>query len=502
MKFSWKFISIQNLFPLIAITASVIFIVLYLFIALPRISFPFTLEWVEGNSYLHVVRVLEGKPLYVAPSYDFIPMIYTPFYFYFVALFAKLTGNIMLSLRLVSIFASIVAMGSIYGLSRARKLSRPISVMAIGFFAAAYGITGFWFDIGRVDMLFVALLLVAILMVISPSTTRTSTYVIAAGILCLSFATKQQAIIAYPFLLLYLLLERRIKALIVFGGSFLLMIAGYILISIIQTDGWFWYYTYTVPSSAPIMPNMIIDFWTLYIIPSYFPSLIAIILMLVIISKRRKFNSGIQLFLLVTPLLIMSLVSMAKQWGYINGLLPVAAGLAIASSEAFQYILSINQKSAWLSSVIIGSGLVLLVGQFVTLRYDPENQIPSIDNQSAGTRIVDIIRQESPPIFSSSAPYLIYLAGHQTHYHSSSLGDIYLAADHNPTAKAIYEKYVDEILMQINQTQTAILDAGNSYDSIFNRENGYICISLVDNQLNLTNLTGAPNHLDRLCRRN
>ncbi|WP_322487719.1 hypothetical protein [Chloroflexus sp.] len=58
-------------------------VTLFLWVALSRLSYPFAIEWLEGNSFLHVLRVLQGQPLYVAPSYDFIPMIYTPLYYYF-----------------------------------------------------------------------------------------------------------------------------------------------------------------------------------------------------------------------------------------------------------------------------------------------------------------------------------------------------------------------------------------------------------------------------------
>ena len=63
----------------------------YLYVALSRISFPFAVEWVEASTFIQVVQILKGKPIYTYPSFDFIPTIYTPFYYYIVALFAKFT---------------------------------------------------------------------------------------------------------------------------------------------------------------------------------------------------------------------------------------------------------------------------------------------------------------------------------------------------------------------------------------------------------------------------
>ena len=39
----------------------------YLAIALSRLSYPFTIEWLESNSLVEVHRILAGRPLYTAP---------------------------------------------------------------------------------------------------------------------------------------------------------------------------------------------------------------------------------------------------------------------------------------------------------------------------------------------------------------------------------------------------------------------------------------------------
>ena len=59
----------------IAIGAVLIYLARFLYIALSRMAFPFTLEWMEGGSFVQVSRILAGQPLYVRPSFDFIPQI-------------------------------------------------------------------------------------------------------------------------------------------------------------------------------------------------------------------------------------------------------------------------------------------------------------------------------------------------------------------------------------------------------------------------------------------
>ena len=56
---------------LIAVGMVLVHFASFLFIVFSRITFPFTLEWMEGGSFIQVSRILAGQPLYVRPSFDF-----------------------------------------------------------------------------------------------------------------------------------------------------------------------------------------------------------------------------------------------------------------------------------------------------------------------------------------------------------------------------------------------------------------------------------------------
>ena len=64
------------------ISFGILFVLLYIIIALIRIRYPFELEWIEGALVDHVNWLLTGHKLYVQPSLDFVPYFYTPLYFY------------------------------------------------------------------------------------------------------------------------------------------------------------------------------------------------------------------------------------------------------------------------------------------------------------------------------------------------------------------------------------------------------------------------------------
>jgi hypothetical protein len=69
---------VPRLHHALPVIAGAAYLLVYIVIALMRDWYPFELEWLEGASVVHVQRVLDGRPLYVPPSLDFVPFIYPP----------------------------------------------------------------------------------------------------------------------------------------------------------------------------------------------------------------------------------------------------------------------------------------------------------------------------------------------------------------------------------------------------------------------------------------
>src|SRR5262245_46446284 len=167
---------------------------LYLVLAWFRARYPFALEWMEFGSVEHVRRVLVGQQVYVAPSLDFIPYPYPPFYYYVSAAAARLFGLTVESLRLVSIAASLVSFATIFLFAKKETDDVWAAGLAAGLFAATFRIGGAWFDVARVDSLCLALLLIGFYVVRFQSG---YTPLAAAGLLwSLAILTKQTALIA------------------------------------------------------------------------------------------------------------------------------------------------------------------------------------------------------------------------------------------------------------------------------------------------------------------
>ena len=129
------------------------YVVLFLYIALSRISFPFPFDWVEGAVLVQANRVLLGQQIYAEPSAAYISLIYQPLYFYIAAAFIKLLGFGMMPARLLSVLASCGCILVVFLITQKASSSRFIGAIAAGLFAATNGIVWTWFDFAKVDML-------------------------------------------------------------------------------------------------------------------------------------------------------------------------------------------------------------------------------------------------------------------------------------------------------------------------------------------------------------
>ena len=129
----------------------------YLGIALARLGYPFPLEVLESNSLVEVHRILAGQPLYAAPTVSYVPDGYPPLYFAVSAAAASVLGQSYLALRLVSLVSSLACFAIVARLVQRETASAAAGLAAAGLLAATYFATGTWFDVARVDSLFLAL---------------------------------------------------------------------------------------------------------------------------------------------------------------------------------------------------------------------------------------------------------------------------------------------------------------------------------------------------------
>jgi len=70
-----------------------------------RLGYPLDLEWMEGGTLAHALRLARGEALYAPPSVDFVSFLYTPLYPAVLCALSKVFGLSYALGRAVSILA-------------------------------------------------------------------------------------------------------------------------------------------------------------------------------------------------------------------------------------------------------------------------------------------------------------------------------------------------------------------------------------------------------------
>ncbi len=210
-----------------------------------RVGHPAELEWMEGGMLDHVLRLHHGRSLYAEPSLQYIPFVYPPLWFVCAWLASLLLGHGFLAARLVGVLACGVAFGLAFVIARRGSGSRLQALVALGCLAAVYPLSGYWFDLARVDTLLLAWLLGALACLRSE---RVEAVVGAALLLTAACLTKQNAVIFLGLAGLFLLLRSWRQGLL-FAGLSLPLLGAALAWMQHRSGGWAGFYLFEVPAS-------------------------------------------------------------------------------------------------------------------------------------------------------------------------------------------------------------------------------------------------------------
>jgi hypothetical protein len=408
----------------------------YLFVALSRMSYPYGLEWIEGSVLEHAQRILQGRPIYVEPGLGFIPYLYTPLYYYMSALVLLLAGKGFFALRLLSFLASVGSALVILQFVKTETKSLFCALLSAGFFFATYQMCGAWFDLARVDSLFLFLMLLSLYLLKS----KESIFAFcAAGVFSfLAFMTKQSALPIIGFVSCYLFLFHRWKGLYYFGSAMSLICAS-VLILYQRTSGWFWYYCFDMPSQHPFTQTNH-DFFVSLLLKNI-PISLAFIPCIFAIFALKKNRKQLGFFSLVlASSFTVSWSSYLRAGGYINTVMPLNAILAIMLGVGFHAmkssLVSSHSKNA---KLFIPAVLALLVCQFTWLIYNPMKNIPTKADRSAGDRLLNIVQKFEGDVYIPSHDYLAVMGGKESFAHTAPWLDIIRTHDTRLKEKIIRE---------------------------------------------------------------
>jgi hypothetical protein len=405
-------------------------VLLYLWIALHRLDYPYELDWMEGGSVGNVGRLLAGHSLYAAPSLKFVGWTYPPLYWLASAAVAQITGLGFLPLRIVSFVSSLVAIAMLGKLVRDETGDRTAAVVAAGLFAATYRLSGSWFDVGRVDSMFLALSLVTLVYGRHAQGVRGG---LVLGLLAfLAFFTKQTALIALAPALVWLALTRRPV-----GVSAILMLAALVVISTVVLDGftgdWYRYYVFSELSGQGWAAPEWLDFWRTDLFSHLWPLCVLLVVAVSVVSglalRSRQAGSGraaeqaavvgapfgFQLAAIV-GLLAAAWFSRLHTGGYLNVLMPAYAGCALIGGLAYGQLRRHGMFAALLATAAI-------VVQLVVLAYPVTAQIPTRADRIAGTELLAALRKLPGPVLVLRHPWYGTLAGKDSFAQGEGISD-------------------------------------------------------------------------------
>lgn len=399
-----------------------------LYVAARRIHHPYELEWMEGGMLAEVRRVLDGRPLYTAPSLDWTPYLYPPLYVWVSAAVARITTLGLPTLRLVSLVATLATGAALYALVWRETRDRFAGFVAVGLFAATYRISGAWFDLARVDLLFVALLTTGL--AVARFATRPSGAAFAALLLVGATATKQAGLLPAFALLPWMAMRgrRMLLTYALVSGGLLVGATAWLQAS---TRGWFLYYVWEMPRGHETARGVATAFWTddlLAALPS------ALLLGgLAFVSLRRgepSTRTGWFYGPVVLALVGAAYFSRLHTGGYDNVLLPAYVAVAIVAGIGFA-----RARRHGATVARIGAH-ALVVAQVAMLAYSPGRQVPRPDAAAAGDRLVAGLAGLPEPVYFPAQPWLLHEAGRTgPAAQSAAINDVLRAHTGEPTAR-------------------------------------------------------------------
>jgi hypothetical protein len=393
-------------------------------VAFARIGYPYELEWMEGGIVDHIRIVLSGQNLYREPSLDFTPFIYAPAYYYVSAAASKVVGLGFLAPRLVSLASVFVSFGLIAWWTYRETGDRIAPLVAAGLFSATYGESAFWFDIARVDSLFLAAVLAGYVLVRFGTATRTA--VGAGACLALAALTKQVGFALAVPALAYGLVKSRRQGLWA-TASFVVLAGGFAALLEATSHGWFSFYVFRVPAQHNVAweacwENLEKHFWS-----PVAPMAVAAIAVLIGWVRTGGWKEWALHAAFIVAAIGTSLSSILHSGGYPNVLMPADAAFAIASGLCVATLRRHVPPGgrAWSYAPQLFA-VALVAIQVGLLWYPTRKNIPSREDGEGGTALMAEIKAAAGPVWMVSSGYYPYVVrGQPIVAHSLGISDVF-----------------------------------------------------------------------------
>ena len=416
---------------------AVLFILLFLWVAVRRLRYPFELDRLESGMMTSVWRLAHGRSLYSAPSMEWVPFLYAPLFFYLSAALAHLTGLNYATLRLVSALSTLGSFAVIYALVIRETRRHAAALVAVGLFASLYNVCLGWYDVGRVDSLSVFLFLLALYC------TRWTHPLLAAAAWALAFNTKQTFL---PFgLLAFLPLYRTPRRMLTGMAAFALLALLSVQLLNHSTAGWYSQYAFGTTRGIHFIPRALVFFLPLDILGPL-PILATLLLAAVAFAPPRLRSARTAFYGGLTVLLLAAIGFVrAHEGANINAVLPVYAWLAIICGLAVdRLLLHLRSSAAGIpapTAALASAALWLALSvQLLAHLYQPARWIPSSATLPFRNALVAAVRATPGDVWLTDHPFDAVLAGKPIHPDMDALDAVLGKPD--PSTVAEYNQLI------------------------------------------------------------
>lgn len=384
---------------------------LVVFIIVMRIRYPFELEWTTGAMLDHVERVRDGKPLYVAPSAEWTPFLYPPLYYWVCAQLTRVLPE-LIACRLVSVVSTLGTTALVYAIARRVGASRFASFASALLYVACFGFTLQWYDIERPDSLFVLLVAGSALTLLSSE--RIAAAAIAGAILGIAFFVKQPAttfLLIVPIALAVTKRARHAAAMAAGAAAVGLPLFAW---ASSGTEGWFWFYCFTLPASHGVEAK----YFTLFFVSDISHAMVLTLGTAAVVAHAIRDRTNVRHVAFAAYVAAGFLASASSRMhlgGWPNVLMFWTVFACPAVGWALDRILA--NASSTLASIALAS-MALQAGAFAP---DPNESIPGKKDAAYAESLLSRVRQ-----LERGGEVLVLGRGHMTahrHAHHNALLD-------------------------------------------------------------------------------
>lgn len=406
----------------------------FLWVSLRRIRYPLDLEWMESGMMCHALRLLLGQGIYVPPSVDFIPHLYTPLYPALLALLGKLTGDVTyLAARLLSLLSFLGALGLGAYWVRREGGSLLVALLAMAIPAVTFAETGGFYDLARADSL---QLFLTVLGAVLAHTAQGRTHVtVAAGLLLTAafFAKQTAAPLAVGIALPLLLFDR--KQAVVLGAVGVLGFACGSLLLNRWSEGWFWTYVFRLHQSHPFYAQRAFVETPKTLIFIIGPSLLLCLWAGLSqafgrLGERDSRGLWVMLWLGLCGMAT-SCLGFGTQWAHVNAYIPGVFFPALAIGVAAGRLLSrpsTSRPGSEAGAKLLRELLVLVLLSLSVLlplrRLTVAQHIPSRADWSAAAQLLSRLQAMPGEVLMPFHPFYPHLVGKRTYLHRMGVWDV------------------------------------------------------------------------------